>query len=213
MPKEKKITYFSRNGVRITKTLYIDMTKEVNKRNNGRAEVFLTTQIIEKGNPGVKVKAQDEVIQKASKLGFWYNKIIHRDGYQVIGKEPDKKAVILGITLLSDGTRYDFEYPKSYEGITPGIEARPWDLLPGYQGMPSHFVNDLYKEIVKFLDTVEGLSKSFSSTQYTKWEDVRRSVMKDLFGPTGKPEVQPNDIKILSHGFDLRESFRKRKEK
>ena len=212
MPKEKKITYFSRNGVRITKTLYVDMTKESNKRDNGRAIVTMTTQVIEKGNPGVKVKAHDEIIRKASKLGFWYNKVTHHDE-QIVGKEPDKKAVILGISLLSDGTRYELEYPKSYDGERPGIEARPWDLLPGYQGMPGHFVGDLYKETVNFLDTVEDLTESFSGLHYSKWEDVRKDVMRDLFGPTGKPETQPNDIKILSHGFDLKDSFRKRKEK
>ena len=211
MPKEKKLTYFSRNGVRITKTLYVDMTKESNKRANGCVRVSLTTQTIEKGNPGVKEKAHDEVRRRVSKLGFWYNKIIHH-GDQIVGKEPDKIAVIMGISLLRDGTRWDMEYPKSYNGVTIGIEARPWDLLPGYQGMPGHFVGDLYREATKFLDTVEGLAESFSSAHYSKWNEVRTDVMKDFFGPTGKPEIQPNDIKILSHGFDLKESFRKRKE-
>jgi hypothetical protein len=78
--------------------------------------------------------------------------------------------------------------------------------------MPSHFVNDLYRETIKFLDTIENLGESFSSVKYTKWSDVRQDVLRDFFGPSGKPEIQPNDIKILSHGFDLKESFRKRKE-
>lgn len=211
MPKEKKIIYFSRNGVRITKTLHVDMTKEFNKRANGCVRVSTTTQTIEKGNPGVKEKAHNEIIQKASKLGFWYNKIIHHAD-QVVGREPDKTAVILEISLLSNGTRWNMEYPKSYDGINLGIEARPWDLLPGYQGMPGHFVIDLYREVTKFLDAVESFGETFISAHYTKWDNVRQDVMKDLFGPTGKPEIQPNDIKILSHGFDLKESFRKRKE-
>ena len=59
MPKEKKLTYFSRNGVRITKTLYVDMTKESNKRNNDCAKATMTTQFIEKGNPGVKEDAHE----------------------------------------------------------------------------------------------------------------------------------------------------------
>ena len=65
MPKEKKIIYFSRNGVRITKTLYVDMTKESNKKDNGHIKISLTPQIIEKGNPGIKEKAHDEIIKKA----------------------------------------------------------------------------------------------------------------------------------------------------
>ena len=211
MPKEKKLTYFSRNGVRIVKTLYVDMTKDSNKRENGCINVTLTTQTIEKGNPGVKEKAHDEIIRRASKLGFWYNKIVHH-GDRVIGQEPDKNAVIMGISLLRDGTRWTMEYPKSFNGVNLGIDARPWDLLPGYQGMPGHFVNDLYRETTKFLDSVEGLGGSFHSLHHSNWDEVRRDVMKDLFGPTGKPEIQPNDIKILSHGFDLKESFRKRKE-
>ena len=36
--------------------------------------------------------------------------------------------------------------------------------------------------------------------------------MKDLFGDEKGPSTNYNDIKILSHGFDLKESFRKRKE-
>ena len=36
--------------------------------------------------------------------------------------------------------------------------------------------------------------------------------MVDLFGYEDGPKIQPNDIKILAHGFDLKESFRKRKE-
>ena len=211
MPKEKKITYFSRNGVRITKTLYVDMTKETNKRVNGHAEVSLTSQVIEKGNPGVKEKEYDEVIRKPSKLGFWYNKTIHHAS-RLVGKEPDKEAEILRVSLLSDGTRYDLEYPKTYNGVSLGVEARPWDLLPGYQGMPGHFVDDLYKEVTQFFDTVESLALDLSGGHYSGWHELRKEVMKDFFGPTGKPEIQPNDIKILSHGYDLRESFRKRKE-
>jgi hypothetical protein len=211
MPKEKKITCFSRNGVRITKTLYVDMTKDSNKRANGCIKVSMTSRVIEKGNPGVKKEAYDEFIRKISDLGFWYNKVIHH-GSQIVGQEPDKSSLILEISLLHYGTKWDMEYPKTYNGVNLGIDARPWDLLPGYQGMPSHFVNDLYRETIKFLDTIENLGESFSSVKYTKWSDVRQDVLRDFFGPSGKPEIQPNDIKILSHGFDLKESFRKRKE-
>ena len=43
-------------------------------------------------------------------------------------------------------------------------------------------------------------------------EETKKSVMKDLFGNEKGPSVNYNDIKILSHGFDLKQSFRKRKE-
>lgn len=211
MPKEKKLTYFSRNGVRITKILYVDMTKDSNKGDNGWVKVSTIAQIIEKGNPGVKEKAHDEVIKRASELGFWYNKVIHYSD-RIVGQEPDKRALIFTLSLLKNGTRWSMEYPKSYNGVDIGVNARPWDLLPGYQGMPGHFVDDLYREAVKFLDTIEGIGEFFSSTRYSSWDSLRQNIMKDLFGPSGKPEIQPNDIKILSHGFDLKESFRKRKE-
>jgi len=42
--------------------------------------------------------------------------------------------------------------------------------------------------------------------------DIRKEVLMDLFGDENGPTINYNDIKILSHGFDLKQSFRKRKE-
>ena len=42
--------------------------------------------------------------------------------------------------------------------------------------------------------------------------NVRIQIMKDLFDDKDGYKKQTNESKILSHGFDLKESFRKRKE-
>lgn len=79
---------------------------------------------------------------------------------------------------------------------------RPWDILPGYTGMPDNMIDALVKEANNFIDICEPYNK-----------EIRKEIMTDLFGYPDGPKIQPNNIKILAHGFDLKTSFRKDKEK
>jgi hypothetical protein len=100
-------------------------------------------------------------------------------------------------------------------------------VLPGYKGIVEHFITDLYKEVNKFFEVAEVNKVAYrikdrtfgyngTPEEYTSdmsWiYDVKKRVMIDLFGDEKGPTINYNDIKILSHGFDLKESFRKRKE-
>ncbi len=87
---------------------------------------------------------------------------------------------------------------------------RPWDILPGYKGMPDNMINILIKEANRFIDLIFEYKNTFELSLTP--EQYRKSIMIDLFGYEDGPKIQPNNIKILSHGFDLKESFRKRKE-
>ena len=210
MPKEKKIIMFSRNGVKITKTLYLDMTKRQNQADRDIIKTGYLTEVLEREAPTAPTQGHYEVTRIASRLGFWYDKktwIPSSSGTNGVSKAAGYRM----ISLVTGTTRYEMVYPVSYHDVKVGTEARPWDILPGYQGMPAHFVGDLYREATKFLDTLE--TAPWISDKSPSWPELRKRTMTDLFGITGKPEVQPNDIKILSHGFDLKESFRKRPEK
>ena len=80
------------------------------------------------------------------------------------------------------------------------------------------------KEVIKFFDICEderigyqirparyGYNKT--DVVYAKdmsWvDDIRKEVLRDLFGDENGPTINYNDIKRLSHGFDLKTSFRK----
>ena len=56
--------------------------------------------------------------------------------------------------------------------------------------------------------------KQMQKTKLLCVYDVKKQVMIDLFGDDKGPEglINYNDLKIEAHGFDLKESFRKRKE-
>jgi len=215
MPKEKKITLYSRNGCKMSKTTNIDMTKWNNIRKNRKLRSYSTKYAMEKveEHDSWRNKKKETIIYERheSPLGFWY--MVPKETTDEFGEpKKDPNAIIKKIELLVDGTLYEMEYPTEYHDVKIGIEARPWDILPGYQGIPGHMVNALYRETQKFFDSLESYLKIINVTA-VKFKELKKSTMVDLFGITGKPESQPNDIKILSHGFDLKTSFRKAPEK
>jgi len=224
--KEKSTILFSRNGIKIEKIEFLDMTKYENKKDNNSCfkETYtsiLDTKEIIKGKP-----AWDEKIRKESVLGFYYYWTIHHSATQ--DRYIEDTATYVKYIAKFGNTRYEFIYPTSYNNVSINKETRPWDILPGYKGIPDHFITDLYKEINKMFDVFESERIPFrimKGTYSTQWKDQYSSDMSwikteknriflDIFGDTKGPEglVNYNDIKIMSHGFDLKESFRKRKE-
>jgi hypothetical protein len=205
--REKIITLYSRNGIKITKT--------TNMKNESYpySFSFRTHQVIIESNEHLSDKERYKGIEKqfTSKLGFYYWKKIY-DNY----KEVKKSYEVNSYTLELGSTKYELEYPTKIENNNTeqkiGIDSRPWDLLPGYKGMPQNFIDALLKETKKFLDLVEDNWKSIKTPENFNIEHLRKRVMIELFGYEDGPKIQPNDIKILSHGFDLKESFRGRKE-
>ena len=224
--KEKTIVLYSRNGIKISRIDYLDMTKYTNIMYANKCIKDSFTSVIEnkeliKGKP-----AWTEHIRHESPLGFYYYVDVYHGATsdQLIQYTAHFVKYIAGYGT----SRYEFIYPTKFRDITINRETRPWDLLPGYKGMPDHFINDLYKEINKMLDVweTERIPYRISKASYNEWSrqdekyaedmswinDVRKDIYLDIFGDKNGPSVNYNDINIVRHGFDLKESFRKRKE-
>ena len=209
--KEKSTVLYSRNGIKIERIDYLDLTKYSNQIYQNRFIANTITTTLKNKEDNVEVipgkPAWEEVIKHESPLGFYY--------YE---------------TIKHVATKQEVKYNNKFGGdVSINKETRPWDILPGYTGIDDHFITDLYKEVNKFFETAEVNRVAYRikertygykahDEEYAKgmsWiYDVKKQVMIDLFGDVKGPEglINYNDIKIESHGFDLKESFRKRKE-
>jgi len=224
--KQKSTILYSRNGIKIERIDYLDMTKWSNAQYANSCFKEIIQNVIDnkefiKGTP-----EWDEEIKHESPLGFYYYTTIHHS--KIEDKVIKDCAYYVKYIASYNNTRYEFTYPKTYKDISINKETRPWDILPGYKGMPDHFIQDLYKEINKMLNIweTERIPYRISKASYNAWsrqdekysDDMswinieRKNIFLDIFGDENGPSVNYNDINILRHGFDLKESFRKRKE-
>ena len=232
--REKSTILYSRNGIKIERIDFLDMTKWANQQN---LNVFIinniTTNIKSKENKTEVISgkpAWDEVIKHESPLGFYYYETIHHlETKQKIKYNKFSTATYRIYTFKYDNKKFELSYPVKCGDVSINKETRPWDILPGYKGIIEHFITDLYKEVNKFFEVAEVNRLNYRikektygynghEAEYAKdmsWiYDVKKQVMIDLFGDDKGPEalINYNDIKIEAHGFDLKESFRKRKE-
>lgn len=208
--REKVRTLYSRNGIRIVKTENLQ-NNSLNKK--WCFEKAMRVERLENLPEANKRDGSGYVVKRyESPLGFYYTTT------EWVGCDTSKKpksVTYKKYIIWLDTTKYELEYPTEYSSnnMTQHIDVdmRPWDILPGYNGMPDNMVNALVREINGFIDLLYEYKKSLDGLNLTP-ESYRKSIMIDLFGYEDGPKIQPNDIKILSHGFDLKESFRKRKE-
>lgn len=208
--REKSRTLYSRNGIRIVKTENLQ-NNSLNKK--WCFEKAMRVERLENLPEANKRDGSGYVVKRyESPLGFYYTTT------EWVGCDTSKKpksVTYKKYIIWLDTTKYELEYPTEYSSnnMTQHIDVdmRPWDILPGYNGMPDNMVNALVMEINGFIDLLYEYKKSLDGLNLTP-ESYRKSIMIDLFGYEDGPKIQPNDIKILSHGFDLKESFRKRKE-
>ena len=231
--KEKATVLYSRNGIKIEKVEFIDMTKWPNMKDVG---ILIKTTVNQRLKRDSKVeiipakKAWKETITRTSKLGFYYYEIKEHkaEPQKIINHDKYDAAIYKKFVFKFDAKRYEMMYPIKCGDVSINKETRPWDLLPCTNGIEDHFITDLYKEVIKFFDICEderiGYQISPPSYIYNysgeavyakdmSWvDDIRKEVLRDLFGDENGPSVNYNDINILRHGFDLKQSFRKRKE-
>ena len=144
-----------------------------------------------------------------SPLGFYYYKDINNAHTKVTYKEQGTRRKYI---IKFVGGYYEISYLTSFNNTTIGHETRPWDLVGN--GIADHFIKDLEKvmnDIVSFLRDNVGYTPSVG---YSKKDidEFKYNVFVDLFGDPDGMKAQTNEGKILSHGFDLKMSFRKRKE-
>lgn len=210
--REKKITLYSCNGIKIEK--YANLQNRHYGISNG-----IISKVIEYKQKETDIlpsnvyrkfshyRSSYEVKLK-SPLGFYYTKTINRNDYAA-SKVESIEANFKYINVFVDNEKYYLEYPISYKDAKIGIETRPWDILPGYKGIFDHFINSLFDDANKFFNIIDD-NKNYLKVK--NFRELKKTTYIDLFGNENGPTVNYNDIKILSHGFDLKESFRKRKE-
>ena len=223
--REKTTNIFSRNGVKIIKTEYIKV----------KQPPILSIHTVST-NTGVKSKVEvipakkawDEIIKRESKLGFYYYETVHHEATQqkTVYNSNNGFAKYKKYVIEFDDKRYELSYPIECGDNKISKELRPWEILPNTKGMEQHFINDLYDEVLKFVDVAVNnrcavfKGKHYDHSNYNwvytydklDYKRIIKDICIDLFGDENGPTIVYNDIKILSHGFDLKESFRKRKE-
>ena len=163
-----------------------------------------------------------EEVRLKSPLGFYYTKrIYHNDGPKetyVGGNEH-----IVWFFFDKDDIRYELSYYIMNSNTRIGIETRPWEIIDN-EVFEDNDIEALQTEVEKLIN----ISKSKCSGELDDslckgnpgyknidryfigdLNDVKRLIFTDLFGYPDGPKHQTNKEKILSHGFDLKTSFRK----
>lgn len=189
-------TLFDKNHINVT------LGNKYSKDSNYRVSWMTNhTTMYPEGMTITTNKERYEYIIKESPLGFFY------EAYEKVQYQEEANVGVNAIThiiciTLADKA-YRIEYPSVCGDMKIGFDARPWDICVGDKSMPEHFI----KVLKKILDEIFALAAPIKHIQRTK-----EKVYTDLFG-NAKGEINslPNEIKILSHGFDPKESFRKRK--
>ena len=163
-----------------------------------------------------------EIVRTKSPLGFYYDKIMYNS--EPSSRSNDSKSTCMKIWTLYIGTRtYKLSYYIEYNGTHINQEIRPWDICEGDKSMPDHYVDALLSELnnmfsdITVLKNKDILDTSFYevkswnryNTYNIKDNEKKREIFTDLFGYPEGPKYQTNEEKILSHGFDLKTSFRK----
>lgn len=170
-----------------------------------------------------KTKKQTfEIVRTKSPLGFYYDKIIYNT--EQSSRSNDSRNTYMKIWTFYIGSKtYKLSYYVEYNGTHVNQEIRPWDICEGDKSMPDHYVNALLTELNNMFADIKVLkSKDIldtSSYEVRSWNrfnkynikdnDKKREIFTDLFGYPEGPKYQTNEEKILSHGFDLKTSFRK----
>lgn len=151
----------------------------------------------------------DEV-KCVSPLGFYYTKRVYKTQEHSFTKY--RKLVINLYTQT-----YIFTYIEGYNGVYIGSDVRPWEIYEGEKSMKDHMITSLMNEINKLLDIISdnklqyNLYEEYDSKKLSV-EDLRKTIYKEVFGSDKGIRFQTDQEKILSHGFDLKTSFRKQKD-
>lgn len=163
-------------------------------------------------------------VKKVSKLAPFYYEVEEYKPKPGINSNVHSSGSEQRIVYIAAGdhAEYEIKYYTSYGDTSISHETRPWDVYPGDAIFEEHFITDIEKVLKEIflnvnIDSIEfnGRTKNWWDTSHKVGDTgskVRIEIMKDLFDDKDGYKKQTNESKILSHGFDLKESFRKRKE-
>lgn len=156
--------------------------------------------IYPKGMTITTTKEKYETVVRESPLGFYYKSVeaVKYDEETKLGVGVHYHTIFVS----TYHTEYKIRYPISCNDVKIGFDARPWDIVIGDKTMPEHFI----KALQKVLDEIFVRAASIKH-----WERSKEKIYTELFGNPKGYTTLDNNIKIVSHGFDPKESFRKRK--
>lgn len=159
-------------------------------------------RVFPKGMSITAIKEKTEDVVKESPLGFYYESI-QKVKYE---EETPLSASIEfhQIYVYLNTKYYRISYPISCNDVKIGFDARPWDICIGDMSMRENFIKALNKildEIFMSAAPIKGITRT------------KEKVYTEVFGNTKGYSTVDNEIKIISHGFDPKESFRKVKKK
>ena len=149
-----------------------------------------------------------KIIRCKSPLGFYYDKTTYVNKHK-------KSSSTQIIEVCGSNENYVITYVTHYNQNRIGTDLRPWEVCEGEKSMPEHFIfalKDIVDKILVFVEENKLKIKEHhffdkSENQDVKW--LKDTLYRDLFGSTKGIRFQTDKEKILSHGFDLKTSFRK----
>lgn len=167
-------------------------------------------------------KSWKEELRLKSPLGFYYTKVIHH--HEKSERQGNSGHDCLVWTFYDKyNTRYELSYYTRHGDTRIGIETRPWDIMDN-SVFEDNYIEALVDEVNRLI-SISSSKHTLSNikfindrlARYTNPEEVfvgnlgevKRQIFTDLFGYPDGPKHQTNNEKILSHGFDLKTSFRK----
>lgn len=180
----------------------------------------------ERSRQRINKNIKEKEIRLKSPLGFYYTKVIKPEMEPIRSKSITTCKTYRFYT--EEGTNYELIYYTSANGASISFDKRPWELLDN-EYFEDNYVEALIDIINKI--TVDASSKythkdfgnhylsrkegGYYNSDY-KYEyiigsmtEIKKKIFTDLFGYPDGPKRQTNNEKILSHGFDLKTSFRK----
>lgn len=175
-------------------------------------------------------KDEYKLVKKESPLGFYYMSKVRIPKIGEAYNGGISRTILTYPVPGETNTYYQIKYVTRYDDNHIGKEdgLRPWDIYPGDKDFPDHMIEGLIKEVNTFFELAESakitsfynnptsryyVNHSVSQDQLVNINTVKREVFEELFGNPKGPRFQTNEEKILAHGFDLKTSFRKDKEK
>lgn len=206
MARQKITTLFNKNHITITKTetpgsFYKDGNGIYFLRSGGYDPYYYRHQ---------RSHFERVSVVKESPLGFYYTKTEERLRPSVSSLGRNEVNDIGGYRIVVDNITYKISYVKrSGENEVKLKEdgLRPWQVVSGDGAMPEHLITALKDVLDNIITVAEDNKLKYENGKGAK--ELRKDLYRIFFGSEKGIRFQTDSEKILSHGFDLKTSFRK----
>lgn len=151
---------------------------------------------------------KDVVERKISPLGFYYDKVTSKKDRYL-----ENKLTEITVSFMN-GEAYKIVYYTAYNSSNIGVDVRPWEIADE-KSMHEHFIHDLKGVVDSILAKIKSEKRItiYMGNVNHDFVWLKNMLYTELFGDKNGIRFQTDSEKILSHGFDLKTSFRKDKEK